>query len=38
MVFVEVEMFGKLMICCEIGLGMLYVNEYGVIGLVVLLE
>lgn len=35
MVLVEAEMFGKPMICCEIGSGTSYVNEHGVTGLVV---
>jgi len=35
MVLVEAEMFGKPMICCEIGSGTSYVNEHGVTGFVV---
>jgi glycosyltransferase involved in cell wall biosynthesis len=35
MVLVEASMFGKPMICCEIGSGTSYVNEHGVTGLVV---
>ena len=35
MVLVEAEMFGKPMICCEVGSGTSYVNEHGVTGLVV---
>ncbi|WP_343726946.1 glycosyltransferase [Burkholderia seminalis] len=35
MVLVEAGMFGKPMICCEIGSGTSYVNEHGVTGLVV---
>jgi glycosyltransferase involved in cell wall biosynthesis len=35
MVLVEASMFGKPMICCEIGSGTSYINEDGVTGLVV---
>lgn len=35
MVLVEAEMFGKPMVCCEVGSGTSYVNEDGVTGLVV---
>ncbi|CAB3637635.1 glycosyltransferase [Paraburkholderia rhynchosiae] len=35
MVLVEAEMFGKPMVCCEMGSGTSYVNEHGVTGLVV---
>jgi glycosyltransferase involved in cell wall biosynthesis len=32
---VEAEMFGKPMVCCEMGSGTSYVNEHGVTGFVV---
>ncbi|WP_321854839.1 glycosyltransferase [Paraburkholderia tropica] len=35
MVLVEAAMFGKPLVCCEIGTGTSYVNEHGVTGLVV---
>ncbi|MFM0251419.1 glycosyltransferase [Paraburkholderia sediminicola] len=35
MVLVEAEMFGKPMVCCEVGSGTSYVNEDGVTGFVV---
>jgi glycosyltransferase involved in cell wall biosynthesis len=35
MVLVEAEMFGKPMVCCEVGSGTSYVNENGVTGFVV---
>ncbi|TDA45366.1 glycosyltransferase [Burkholderia pyrrocinia] len=35
MVLVEASMFGKPMVCCEIGSGTSYVNEHGVTGYVV---
>jgi rhamnosyl/mannosyltransferase len=35
MVLVEAEMFGKPMVCCEMGSGTSYVNEHGVTGFVV---
>ncbi|MCA8374206.1 glycosyltransferase [Burkholderia multivorans] len=35
MVLVEAEMFGKPMVCCEVGSGTSYVNEHGTTGLVV---
>ncbi|WP_144108562.1 glycosyltransferase [Paraburkholderia sp. BCC1886] len=35
MVLVEAEMFGKPMVCCEVGSGTSYVNEAGVTGFVV---
>ncbi|RKT26237.1 rhamnosyl/mannosyltransferase [Paraburkholderia sp. RAU2J] len=34
MVLVEAEMFGKPMVCCEVGSGTSYVNEHGVTGFV----
>ncbi|WER45188.1 glycosyltransferase [Cupriavidus sp. WKF15] len=35
MVLVEAAMFGKPMVCCEVGSGTSFVNEHGVTGLVV---
>lgn len=35
MVLVEASMFGKPLVCCEIGSGTSYVNEHGVTGFVV---
>ncbi len=35
MVLVEAAMFGKPLVCCEIGTGTSYVNEHGVTGFVV---
>jgi rhamnosyl/mannosyltransferase len=35
MVLVEAEMFGKPMVCCEMGSGTSFVNEHGVTGFVV---
>jgi glycosyltransferase involved in cell wall biosynthesis len=35
MVLVEAEMFGKPMVCCEVGSGTSYVNRHGVTGWVV---
>lgn len=35
MVLIEAAMFGKPMICCEIGTGTSYVNAHGETGLVV---
>lgn len=35
MVLVEASMFGKPMVCCEVGSGTSYVNEHGVTGFVV---
>jgi len=35
MVLVEASMFGKPMVCCEVGSGTSYVNEHGVTGFVI---
>jgi glycosyltransferase involved in cell wall biosynthesis len=35
MVLVEAAMFGKPMVCCEVGSGTSYVNQHGVTGLVI---
>jgi rhamnosyl/mannosyltransferase len=35
MVLVEAAMFGKPMVCCEVGSGTSYVNQHGVTGFVV---